>query len=128
MASFFKTLSDDMEKVAQVFEEGYQIMTGAATRMGEAPDATGASNLDDVLEDGNEDNINLEDIEEYGSPLMGMADSVMSDIMSHQVRRRRSSCVDDYYDIKRRSVKCGDSALFIPNSTAFTSSIIIPNR
>jgi len=88
MASFFKTLSDDMEKVAQVFEEGYQIMTGAATRMGEAPDATGATNLDDVLEDGNEDQINLEDIEEYGSPLMGMADSVMSNIMSHQVRRR----------------------------------------
>lgn len=87
MASFFKTLSDDMEKVAQVFEEGYQIMTGAATRMGEAPDATGATDdVDDVLEDGNEDNINLEDIEEYGSPLMGMADSVMSDIMSHQVR------------------------------------------
>ena len=90
MASFFKTLSDDMEKVAQVFEEGYQIMTGAATRMGEAPDATGATDIDDVLEDGNEDNINLEDIEEYGSPLMGMADSVMSDIMSHQVRRRSS--------------------------------------
>lgn len=90
MASFFKTLSDDMEKVAQVFEEGYQIMTGAETRMGEAPDATGAADVDvdDVLEDGNEDNINLEDIEEYGSPLMGMADSVMSDIMSHQVRRR----------------------------------------
>lgn len=63
-------------------------MTGAATRMGEAPDATDATNLDDVLEDGNEDNINLEDIEEYGSPLMGMADSVMSNIMSHQVRRR----------------------------------------
>ncbi|KAL7448085.1 hypothetical protein ACHAWC_000342 [Mediolabrus comicus] len=85
MASFFKTLSDDMEKVAQVFEEGYQIMTGEATRMGEAPDATGATDMDDVLEDGNEDHINLEDIEEYGSPLMGMADSVMSDIMSHQI-------------------------------------------
>ena len=91
MASFFKTLSDDMERVVQVFEQGYQIITGAATHMGEASGATannnnddGDFNVDEVL-DGNED-INLEDIEEYGSPLMGMADSVMSNIMSYQVR------------------------------------------
>ena len=88
MASLFKALSDDMEKVAQVIEEGYQLFSGAATQMGEASfDAA-----DDVEMDGDEilmhedgDDVDLADFEEYGSPLMGMADSVMSDIMSYQV-------------------------------------------
>ena len=97
MASFFKSLSDDMEKVAQVLEDGYQILSGAATQMGEASSnnhaadsATAGVDVDELLH-GDED-IKLEDFEEYGSPLMGMADSVMSDIMSYQVRR----CLDDY--------------------------------
>jgi hypothetical protein len=93
MASFFKSLSDDMEKVAQVLEEGYQILSGAATQMGEASsnihtaDSAAAADFDgdELLYGGGED-IDLEDMEEYGSPLMGMADSVMSDIMSYQVR------------------------------------------
>lgn len=90
MASLFKSLSDDMEKVAQVLEDGYQILTGAATQMGEASSNNHAADpagvdVDELLH-GDED-INLEDFEEYGSPLMGMADSVMSDIMSYQVRR-----------------------------------------
>lgn len=91
MASFFKSLSDDMEKVAQVLEDGYQILSGAATQMGEASsdihasDSAGADFDGDEMLHGDED-INLEDFEEYGSPLMGMADSVMSDIMSYQVR------------------------------------------
>mmetsp|Transcript_27750 Transcript_27750/g.39710 ORF Transcript_27750/g.39710 Transcript_27750/m.39710 type:complete len:236 (+) Transcript_27750:55-762(+) len=86
MASFFKSLSDDMEKVAQVLEDGYQILSGAATQMGEASSnnhAAAGVDVDELLH-GDED-INLEDFEEYGSPLMGMADSVMSDIMSYQV-------------------------------------------
>ncbi|KAL7493060.1 hypothetical protein ACHAWT_002861 [Skeletonema menzelii] len=88
MASFFKSLSDDMEKVAQVLEDGYQILSGAATQMGEASSNIHADSAeadfdsDEMLHD---ENINLEDFEEYGSPLMGMADSVMSDIMSYQV-------------------------------------------
>lgn len=92
MASFFKTLSDDMEKVAQVLEDGYQILSGAATQMGgeassniHAADPAAADFNGDELLHGEED-IHSEDMEEYGSPLMGMADSVMSDIMSYQVR------------------------------------------
>ena len=91
MASFFKSLSDDMEKVAQVLEDGYQILSGVATQMGEAPSDIHASDSAEADFDGDEmlhgdEDINLEDFEEYGSPLMGMADSVMSDIMSYQVR------------------------------------------
>jgi hypothetical protein len=85
MATFFKTLSDDMEKVVQVLEEGYQILSGAATQMGEASSNIQTTNSAAADFDGDED-IDLEDMEEYGSPLMGMADSVMSDIMSYQVR------------------------------------------
>jgi hypothetical protein len=85
MATFFKTLSDDMEKVVQVLEEGYQILSGAATQMGEASSNIQTTNSAPADFDGDED-IDLEDMEEYGSPLMGMADSVMSDIMSYQVR------------------------------------------
>ncbi|KAK1745659.1 transmembrane protein 18 [Skeletonema marinoi] len=85
MASYFKSLSDDMEKVAQVLEDGYQILSGAATQMGEASSSNiHAADSTAADFDGDED-INLEDFEEYGSPLMGMADSVMSDIMSYQV-------------------------------------------
>ena len=88
MASFFKSLSDDMEKVAQVLEEGYQFLSGAATQMGDASAADSAeADFDgDEMLHGDDEDINLEDFEEYGSPLMGMADSVMSDIMSYQVR------------------------------------------
>ena len=85
MASYFKQLSDDMEKVVQVVSEGYQFMMGETSGIGNA-DAPGDNN-----EDGNaamfEDMDGLDDDEEgFGSPLMGMADSVMSDIMSNQVR------------------------------------------
>ena len=75
-----------MEKVAQVLEDGYQILSGAATQMGEASSSNiHAADSTAADFDGDED-INLEDFEKYGSPLMGMADSVMSDIMSYQVR------------------------------------------
>ncbi|KAL7435294.1 hypothetical protein ACHAXM_004626 [Skeletonema potamos] len=73
-----------MEKVVQVLEEGYQILSGAATQMGEASSNIQTTNSAAADFDGDED-IDLEDMGEYGSPLMGMADSVMSDIMSYQV-------------------------------------------
>lgn len=100
MASFFKQLSDDMERVAQVVEEGAKFMMGDSPNMGGQgnDDAAGASASDPtiggddvhVLGEGDEDAIfdDMDGIPEeaYGSPLMGMADSVMSDIMSTQVR------------------------------------------
>lgn len=90
MASFFKQLSDDMERVAQVVEEGYKFMSGETSQMGSAQqqqhegiDATTTTTT------GGEEAIfdDLDGIEDAygGSPLMGMADSVMSDIMSTQV-------------------------------------------
>ena len=87
MASYFKQLSDDMEKVAQVVSEGYQFMMGETSGIGNG-------NVDENPSDNNEDgNAMFEgmdgldgDEEGFGSPLMGMADSVMSDIMSTQVR------------------------------------------
>lgn len=94
MASFFQSLSDDMEKVAQVVEEGAKILMGTATRMGESGGRGGVSGIindDNVVGhdedgDGGQSFSMNEDDEEYGSPLMGMADSVLSDIMSSQVR------------------------------------------
>lgn len=83
MASYFKQLSDDMEKVAQVVSEGYQFMMGETSSIGNGNDENPSDNNAAMLEgmDG------LNDQEEgFGSPLMGMADSVMSDIMSTQVR------------------------------------------
>mmetsp|Transcript_34872 Transcript_34872/g.74357 ORF Transcript_34872/g.74357 Transcript_34872/m.74357 type:complete len:229 (+) Transcript_34872:98-784(+) len=80
MASLFKQLSEDMERIAQVVEEGAKFMMGDSTKMGEqgngaTPDPTTDTIFDDM--DGIEDG--------YGSPLMGMADNVLSDIMSTQV-------------------------------------------
>ena len=87
MASYFKQLSDDMEKVAQVVSEGYQFMMGETSGIGNGNDENPSG---DNNEDGNamfEGMDGLDDEEEsFGSPLMGMADSVMSDIMSTQVR------------------------------------------
>lgn len=79
MASLFKSLSDDMEKIAQVVEEGAKIIMGTSEQMGDS--STGQTNDADVY---NEDGF-LEDDEEMDSPLMGMADSVLSDIMTNQV-------------------------------------------
>ena len=91
MASLFKSLSDDMERVAQAVEEGAKILMGTATQMGEhdnddpaAPMGSGDAPVHDF---GDEDSaFIMDEDEQYGSPLMGMADSVLSDIMSAQVR------------------------------------------
>lgn len=95
MASLFKQLSEDMEKVAQVVEEGTKFMMGESSHMGEQGDANDATSAPTTggggdHEYGGEDGDNLfDDVDgmegDYGSPLMGMADSVMSDIMSTQV-------------------------------------------
>mmetsp|Transcript_6893 Transcript_6893/g.10888 ORF Transcript_6893/g.10888 Transcript_6893/m.10888 type:complete len:116 (-) Transcript_6893:1147-1494(-) len=105
MASLFKQLSEDMERVAQVVEEGTKFMMGEIPDMGE----TTASSSDPTTGGGggggsyeNNDGVQyagdgeygdsiFDDIDgmegDYGSPLMGMADNVMSDIMSTQVCR-----------------------------------------
>lgn len=81
MASLFKSLSEDMEKIAQVVEEGAKIIMGTSSQMGDEPTGqTADANVYDVDEDGF-----LEDEDDMESPLMGMADSVLSDIMSNQV-------------------------------------------
>jgi hypothetical protein len=92
MASFFKQLSDDMEKVIQVVEEGAKFMMGESARMGEqGSDAASPSDPTTTFGDGAsadpDGDVLFDDMDEdmYGSPLMGMADSVMSDIMSMQV-------------------------------------------
>lgn len=93
MASFFNQLSEDMERVARVVEEGTKFMMGESSDMsgggeGHGNDATAAAGSGGPSDhDGGafEDMDVMEDMEDYGSPLMGMADSVMSDIMSHQV-------------------------------------------
>lgn len=87
MASFFKQLSEDMEKVIQTVEEGAKFMMGETAYLGEKkndaetfldPTTTLYNDSDSDGDDG----IELDG----GSPLMGMADSVLSDIMSMQVR------------------------------------------
>ncbi|KAL3809292.1 hypothetical protein ACHAXA_009416 [Cyclostephanos tholiformis] len=91
MASFFKQLSDDMEKVIQVVEEGAKFMMGESASMdgekgsdAETQSSTAFGDSADVDQDG--DAAMIDDMDDmYGSPLMGMADSVMSDIMSMQV-------------------------------------------
>mmetsp|Transcript_15385 Transcript_15385/g.26257 ORF Transcript_15385/g.26257 Transcript_15385/m.26257 type:complete len:249 (-) Transcript_15385:275-1021(-) len=93
MASLFKQISDDMEKVAQVVEEGAKFMMGSTDQMGEEGNINDAAGGGDAFEydDGDEDMDhgmfdNIEGMEDvYGSPLMGMAENVMSDIMSHQI-------------------------------------------
>mmetsp|Transcript_1334 Transcript_1334/g.2050 ORF Transcript_1334/g.2050 Transcript_1334/m.2050 type:complete len:251 (-) Transcript_1334:544-1296(-) len=100
MASLFKQLSEDMERVAQVAEEGMKFMMGEIPDMGEttaSSDPTtgggrgGYENNDGphYADDGEYGDSIFDDIDgmegDYGSPLMGMADSVMSDIMSTQV-------------------------------------------
>jgi len=95
MASFFKSLSDDMEKVAQVVEEGAKIIMGTSEHIGVAQNSDPGGGEADVVDEGagnfdegdfGEDGFNIfdEDAEDFGSPLMGMADSVISDIMSTQ--------------------------------------------
>ena len=84
MASYFKQLSDDMEKVVQVVSEGYQFMMGETSSIGNGNDENPSDNNGNAMFEGMD---GLDDEEEsFGSPLMGMADSVMSDIMSTQVR------------------------------------------
>lgn len=91
MASLFKQLSEDMERIAQVVEEGAKFMMGESTLMGERgndetfdPAAGG-----DHGYNGEDGDAIFKDVDgmdgDYGSPLMGMADSVMSDVMSNQV-------------------------------------------
>lgn len=87
MASLWKQLSEDMERVAQVVEDGAKFMMGETDHMG---DATSDSRTPNSVEyDGDNEDANLDSMadiaDSYGSPLMGMADSVMSDIMSNQV-------------------------------------------
>ncbi|KAL9180236.1 hypothetical protein ACHAXT_008206, partial [Thalassiosira profunda] len=96
MASYFKQLSDDMERVAQVVEEGAKFMMGSSEHVGAADSGddggAGADPGDDMHDSGDpaggEGDGLLDDLEDAvggASPLMGMADSVMSDIMSSQV-------------------------------------------
>ncbi|KAL3784608.1 hypothetical protein HJC23_007064 [Cyclotella cryptica] len=80
MASLFKSLSEDMEKIAQVVEEGTKIIFGTSTLN---EDTSGQSADAGAFYNGDEDGF-YEDGEEMQSPLMGMADSVISDIMSSQ--------------------------------------------
>jgi hypothetical protein len=82
MASLFKSLSDDMEKIAQVLEEGTKIILGTSSHMGDSDSTGQAADVYDVDEDGF-----FEDEEDMESPLMGMADNVLTDIMSNQVSR-----------------------------------------
>lgn len=85
MTSLFKSLPDDMEKIAKVkvVQEGTKIIMGTSTQMGDQPtEQPTDAGVYDVDEDGF-----LGDEEDMESPLMGMADSVLSDIMSNQVRR-----------------------------------------
>ena len=99
MASYFQQLSDDMEKVAQVFTEGAKFMMGESSSMGgdggedTVSSDTTTMNGDDIqITDEDVSDIEMDGLdgeEDFGSPLMGMADSVMSGIMSNQVR-----CVD----------------------------------
>ena len=96
MAPYFQQLSDDMEKVAQVFTEGAKFMMGESSSMGGGSEDT-VSNADTTMngddiqitdenDGGGIDMDGLDGVEDFGSPLMGMADSVMSGIMSNQVR------------------------------------------
>ena len=95
MASFFKQLSDDMEMVARVVEEGTKFMMGESVQMGEHR-AESTTNLDNDVHFDDIDAVYDEmDVagDAYDSPLMGMADSVMYDIMSSQVcLLRRLDC------------------------------------
>lgn len=98
MASYFQQLSEDMEKVAQVFTEGAKFVMGESSSMGgdggedTVSSDTTTMNGDDIQitdEDVGNGGIamdGLDSVEDFGSPLMGMADSVMSGIMSNQVR------------------------------------------
>lgn len=94
MASFFKQLSDDMEKVIQTVEEGAKFMMGetAGEKKNDAESLfttalynDGGDSDGDAIFDELGDKIDGIDELDGGSPLMGMADSVLSDIMSMQV-------------------------------------------
>ncbi|KAL7521340.1 hypothetical protein ACHAWX_006007 [Stephanocyclus meneghinianus] len=80
MASLFKSLSEDMEKIAQVVEEGTKIIFGKSSLY---DDPSGENVDSNDLHDGDEDGF-YDVADEMDSPLMGMADSVISDIMSSQ--------------------------------------------
>ena len=95
-ASFFKQLSDDMEKVIQTVEEGAKFMMGETAYLGEKKNDAeslfttalyndGGDSDGDAIFDELGDKIDGIDELDGGSPLMGMADSVLSDIMSMQV-------------------------------------------
>jgi hypothetical protein len=98
MASFFKQLSEDMEKVIQTVEEGAKFMMGETAYLGEKTndaesllDPLITFNHNDGDSDGGADELMGDNFDggidelDSGSPLMGMADSVLSDIMSMQV-------------------------------------------
>lgn len=83
MASIYNQLVEDLEKVASAVEQGYDYMVGAAKQQrGDEMPSPMTDEQDMLFEEDGEDF--MED--EFGSPLMGMADNVMSDIMSTQVR------------------------------------------
>ena len=83
MASLYNQLVEDMEKVASAVEQGYDYMVGSAKQQrGDDMPSPMTDEQDMLFEEDGEDF--MED--EFGSPLMGMADNVMSDIMSTQVR------------------------------------------
>ncbi|KAL7526104.1 hypothetical protein ACHAWF_001647 [Thalassiosira exigua] len=87
MASLFGQLSDDMERVAQVVEEGMKFMMGSTAHMGEDGNDAPSDPTSSEGGGGGDGDVSFDDLEDaYDSPLMGMADSVMSDIMSNQVR------------------------------------------
>lgn len=81
MASLFKSLSEDMEKIAQIVEEGTKIIFGKST-LNDDPSGENVDSNDLHVRD--EDGF-YDVEEEMESPLMGMADSVISDIMSSRV-------------------------------------------
>mmetsp|Transcript_9372 Transcript_9372/g.20187 ORF Transcript_9372/g.20187 Transcript_9372/m.20187 type:complete len:240 (+) Transcript_9372:47-766(+) len=82
MASIYNQLVEDLEKVASAVEQGYDYMVGAAKQQrGDEMPSPMTDEQHMLFEEDGEDF--MED--EFGSPLMGMADNVMSDIMSTQV-------------------------------------------
>ena len=87
MASLYNQLVEDMEKVAVAVEEGYNYMVSSTKQQqgDEVPSPMTTDEQEMLFEEDGED---FMDEDEFGSdsPLMGMADNVMTDIMSTQVR------------------------------------------
>lgn len=86
MASLYNQLVEDMEKVAVAVEEGYNYMVSSTKQQqGDEVPSPMTDEQEMLFEEDGEDFMD-EDEFGSGSPLMGMADNVMSDIMSTQVR------------------------------------------